>query len=88
MRIQSNHVYLNAFDSENGIYGVIPKRMWWKPWRWQVVVILTDELTGNAGYIYRWQEYTVRNLSYSGAVGMMKLYGVVHRDLENNKAFT
>jgi hypothetical protein len=83
MRIKSHHVYMTALNS--GVYGVIPSRMFWKPWRWQVVVILTHEITGDT---YRWHEHTVHNLSFKGAVGMMKLYGVVHRDLENNKAFT
>jgi hypothetical protein len=83
MRIKSHHVYMAALNT--GVYGVIPSRTWWKPWRWQIVVIFSHEITGDT---YRWHEQTMRNLSYSGVVGMMKLYGVVHRDLENNKAFT
>lgn len=72
MRIQRGTVYMNGLEKE--IMGAVPNRMWWKPWRWQVEILPWANDWGSG--------YTIRNLTRDGAIGVMKLYGIKHKDFE------
>ena len=73
MKIQRGTVYMNGLEKE--IMGAVPNRMWWKPWRWQVELLPWSWANGTSSYI-------IRNLTKEGAIGVMKLYGIKHRDFE------
>ena len=72
MKIQRGTVYMSGLEKE--IMGAVPNRMWWKPWSWQVEILpwTTDWKSG----------HIIRNLTLEGAIGVMKLYGIRHRDFE------
>lgn len=70
MKIQQGTVYMANLDRE--VMGAVPNRMWWKPWRWQVVILPW----------YTQRGYLIRNLTKEGAIGVMKLYGIKHKDFE------
>jgi hypothetical protein len=61
-------------DLEREIMGAVPNRMWWKPWAWQVEILPWSNELANVRII--------RNLTMDGAIGVMKLYGIKHRDFE------
>ena len=63
---------MNGLEKE--IMGAVPNRMWWKPWAWQVELLPWDIRETNT--------YIVRNLTKKGAIGVMKLYGIKHKDFE------
>jgi hypothetical protein len=54
--------------------GAVPNRMWWKPWRWQVELLPWN--------MRELGTYIIRNLTKDGAIGVMKLYGIKHKDFE------
>ena len=72
MKIQRGNVYMCPFEAE--IMGAVPNRMWWKPWAWQVEIL---------PWANDWKNgHTIRNLTMDGAIGVMKLYGIKHKDFE------
>lgn len=74
MRIQRGTVYMCGLATPGGIMGAVPNRMLWKPWVWQVELFPWD--------IRERDVFTIRNLTMQGAIGVMKLYGIKHKDFE------
>lgn len=83
MKLQGGSVYLAA-DSDTGVMGCVVRRLWWKPWRWSVQPIYYEELqTKTARSVYEVRDgEAIKDLTMLGAVGILKLYGVRHRDFE------
>lgn len=83
MRLQGGSVYLVA-ELDTGVMGCVVRRLWWKPWRWSVHPIYYDEMetkTGRSVYEVR-DGVAIKDLTMLGAIGILKLYGVRHRDFE------
>ena len=74
MKIQRGTVYMN--DVEKECMGAVPNRMWWKPWMWQV------EILPWGWGVKEMSPHIIRNLTKEGAIGVMKLYGIKHKDFE------
>lgn len=64
--------------------GCVVRRMWWKPWRWSVHPIYYGELQTKTGRsVYEVKDgVAIKDLTMLGAIGILKLYGVRHRDFE------
>lgn len=84
MKLRNGAVYMAPLDAP--VLGCVSRRMWWKPWRWQVVPL---HWTKNAmkklqagTYVGCEPGVPITDLSKEGAVAMMKLYGVEHKDFE------
>jgi hypothetical protein len=75
-------------DLEREIMGAVPNRMWWKPWAWQVEILPWNNMreahliTFLGFHVYSCGTYIIRNLTLEGAIGVMKLYGIKHKDFE------
>lgn len=87
MRIQRGTVYMNAIDKE--VMGAVPNRIWWKPWRWQVELLPWNmrDVRRVGVKVWGWEvsiteKLIIRNLTKEGAIGVMKLYGIKHKDFE------
>lgn len=89
MKLQGGSVYLIA-DLGTEVMGCVVRRMWWKPWRWSVQPIYYEEVTRKAragmyevGGVREVRDgEAIKDLTMLGAVGILKLYGVRHRDFE------
>ena len=69
------------------LMGCVPRRMWWKPWKWQVTPLnWTCPYDARLGEYMRYTEDgpTITDLTEAGAIGIMKLYGIKHKDFETN----
>ena len=59
--------------------------MWWKPWKWQVTIWRwRDDIEAKPGEVKFRAEptETIKNLSLEGAIGIMKLCDVEHKDFK------
>lgn len=100
MKLQGGSVYLVA-DLGTEVMGCVVRRMWWKPWRWSVQPIYYEEVVRKAragmyavGSVREVREVrevrdgeAIKDLTMLGAVGILKLYGVRHRDFECDREF-
>ena len=83
MKIQSGTMYMPSISGP--VMACVPRRMWRKPWKWQVTIWRWNDATGvaPAGFKYRTEPMeTIKNLSLEGAIGIMKLCGVEHKDFK------
>ena len=70
------------------VMACVPRRMWWKPWKWQVTLWHWDGdgRAKHGGTIYAAKPTeTIKNLSLEGAIGIMKLCGVEHKDFTESE---
>lgn len=86
MKLQAGSVYMTRIDGESDVMGVVIKRMWWKPWRWQLTPMYWSQPKGNAqGYVAIAEVHDgkpIKNLTLLGVVALAKLMGIEHRDFE------
>jgi hypothetical protein len=82
MKIQSGTMYVGSIMGP--VMACEPRRMWWKPWKWQVTIWYWREHTETPwGFKYAAEPTeTTKNLSLEGAIGIMKLCDVEHEDFE------
>lgn len=70
------------------VMGCVPRRMWWKPWKWQVTPLNwthTYDARVQQGYMAGAKDGPpITDLTEAGAIGIMKLYGIKHKDFETN----
>ena len=66
--MRSSELYMVKFDLNSDLYACVPRRIWWKPWRWDLY-ILRHPLQHN--------REVVCNLSKGETIGLMKLYNVI-----------
>ena len=66
--MKANVLYVVKFDVTSDLYACVPRRIWWKPWRWDLYV-LRHPLPDTAEVI--------RDMSKEETIGMMKLYNVI-----------
>lgn len=81
MKIQSGGMYMGPLTGP--IMACAPRRMWWKPWKWQVTIWhWRDDIEVKPGqFKYKAEPTeTIKNLSLEGAIGIMKLCDVEHKD--------
>ena len=57
------YVYLLPADVEDDLYGVVPYRVWYRPWRWKLIGI----------YLGGPDVVVASNLRRSELVGLMKM---------------
>ncbi len=71
MKLVSGDIYMAPISVlPDAVYAYVPKRIWWKPWRWNLYIL---------GYPPRNKYFeVVYNLSKLEAIGLMKLRGVLH----------
>ena len=72
---------------DDPVMGCVPRRMWWKPWKWQVTPLNWtrpyEPLKG--GYMVNTEAGPpITDLTEAGAIGIMKLYGIKHKDFETD----
>lgn len=80
MRLQRGTIYMAHLDGL--VMGCGVDRMWWKPWRWKVTPYPWTRRGAN-GYIHEAAPVQpITDLTAEGAVAMMKLYGISHKDFE------
>jgi hypothetical protein len=81
MKIQSGTMYMSSISGP--VMACVPQRMWWKPWKWQVTIWCQrdDTVVAPGRFKYKAEPTeTTKNLSFEGAIGIMKLCGVEHKD--------
>lgn len=84
MKLVHGDMYMAPISFEDGApYAYVPKRIWWKPWRWNLQVLrYTTTKQGAIPIAARHMFYgvadVVYNLSKLEAIGLMKLYGVLN----------
>lgn len=85
MILLEGRVYFTSIqDLDNQIMGVVLRRMCWKPWRWSVQPFYYKGVQIEAGHNIKdvVDGEAVNNLTLLGAVGMMKLMGIKHKEFE------
>ena len=68
--MKSNHMYLTLFGTP--YYSLIPTRIWYKPWRWNLV---GTDLYNSGGYII-----LATNVTHDEALGLMKILGATNTE--------
>ena len=69
--MKSNHMYMTLFDTP--WYALVPKRIWYKPWRWNLVGIPT-------WFGYEENVTLASNVTYDEAIGLMKILGAANTE--------
>lgn len=64
--MQSGYVYLPPIDSL--VYGYVPTRIWWKPWRFSL----------RALHYKAPDEIIATNLTHAECVGLLKILGALN----------
>jgi hypothetical protein len=82
MKLQGGSVYLVTDPIDTRVMGCVVRRMWWKPWHWSVRPIYCLEVAEKGSLLELRDGEAVKDLTMLGAVGILKLYGVRHRDFE------
>lgn len=71
---------------DSPVMACIPRRMWWKPWKWQITPMHWSSYQREVNFMgfryYTANSPAVTNLTKEGAICIMKLYGIKHQDFE------
>jgi len=68
--MKSDHMYLTLFGTP--YYALVPRRIWYKPWRWNLVGL---DLYGSGA-----NAHLASNVTYKEALGLMKLLGATNTE--------